>query len=189
MNQFNITSEFIHQNSIKSNRIYGEAICTGGAIKIIKSKENEVEAWVGGLSGKVTEGGGSKRRVTFVNHDSDLQWHCTCNPKNHQIFCKHCVALAIYLLHEDQLDDKIKSSFVPTANHKFTAVDEKNINLNPEIQSYNDNLVEPDKEIFDLLAQIICTNLPEAEHKIWHKHPVWFLSGNPIVGYSKEKKV
>jgi hypothetical protein len=25
------------------------------------------------------------------------------------------------------------------------------------------------------------------ENKIWHRHPVWFLDGNPIVGYSKLK--
>ena len=30
-------------------------------------------------------------------------------------------------------------------------------------------------------------HLPEAENKIWHAHPVWFLEGNPIVGYSKQK--
>ncbi len=29
--------------------------------------------------------------------------------------------------------------------------------------------------------------LPEAENRIWHAHPVWFLNGNPIVGYSKLK--
>lgn len=29
--------------------------------------------------------------------------------------------------------------------------------------------------------------MPEAENKIWHRHPVWFLDGNPIVGYSKLK--
>ncbi|MFM7857164.1 MAG: hypothetical protein ACKO96_35905, partial [Flammeovirgaceae bacterium] len=28
----------------------------------------------------------------------------------------------------------------------------------------------------------------KAENKIWHSHPVWFLDGNPIVGYSKQKK-
>jgi hypothetical protein len=27
----------------------------------------------------------------------------------------------------------------------------------------------------------------EAENKIWHAHPVWFLDGNPIVGYHKLK--
>ncbi len=29
--------------------------------------------------------------------------------------------------------------------------------------------------------------LPDAESKIWHAHPVWFLKENPIVGYSKLK--
>ena len=29
--------------------------------------------------------------------------------------------------------------------------------------------------------------LNEAENKIWHANPVWFLDGNPIVGYSKQK--
>jgi hypothetical protein len=29
--------------------------------------------------------------------------------------------------------------------------------------------------------------LTEAESKVWHAHPVWFLDGNPIVGYSKQK--
>ena len=38
-----------------------------------------------------------------------------------------------------------------------------------------------------MLATTICENLPEAENKIWHAHPVWFLDGNPIVGYSKQK--
>lgn len=30
-------------------------------------------------------------------------------------------------------------------------------------------------------------HLPDAESRIWHGHPVWFLDGNPIVGYNKLK--
>ena len=30
-------------------------------------------------------------------------------------------------------------------------------------------------------------HLPEAESKVWHAHPVWFLDGNPVVGYDKLK--
>lgn len=56
-----------------------------------------------------------------------------------------------------------------------------------EIRSYNDTQILNDKEICDQLATIIDTELPEAESKIWHSHPVWFLDGNPIVGYSKQK--
>ena len=38
-----------------------------------------------------------------------------------------------------------------------------------------------------MLSQEIDRQLPDAESKIWHAHPVWFLEGNPIVGYSKLK--
>lgn len=59
--------------------------------------------------------------------------------------------------------------------------------MNPVIQAYNDEQPEGAKEVCQLLAQEICRHLPEAEHKIWHRHPVWFLDGNPVVGYHKLK--
>lgn len=43
------------------------------------------------------------------------------------------------------------------------------------------------KAVCDLLAREIDRNLPGAENKIWHAHPVWLLDGNPTVGYSKQK--
>lgn len=51
------------------------------------------------------------------------------------------------------------------------------------------NMAQPPKEraICRLLAEQIDRHLPEAENRIWHGHPVWFLEGNPIVGYSKLK--
>jgi uncharacterized protein YdhG (YjbR/CyaY superfamily) len=57
-----------------------------------------------------------------------------------------------------------------------------------EIQSYNNKQTASDVNVCDLLANTIDTELTEAESKIWHAHPVWFLNGNPIVGYSKQKK-
>ena len=59
--------------------------------------------------------------------------------------------------------------------------------MNTTIQDYNNSQNSSDKEICDQLANIINKNLPDAENKIWHAHPVWFLDGNPIVGYSKLK--
>ena len=56
-----------------------------------------------------------------------------------------------------------------------------------EIKSYNDKQNLDDKEICDFLVSIIDGELTEAQSKIWHAHPVWFLDGNPIVGYSKQK--
>jgi uncharacterized protein YdhG (YjbR/CyaY superfamily) len=59
--------------------------------------------------------------------------------------------------------------------------------MNSAIQAYNDKQTTDDKKICDLLATTIDKELTEAENKIWHAHPVWFLDGNPIVGYSKQK--
>ena len=59
--------------------------------------------------------------------------------------------------------------------------------MNSEILTYNQQFSSDDREIVEKLVKIINENLPEAENKIWHSHPVWFLEGNPIVGYSKQK--
>ncbi len=59
--------------------------------------------------------------------------------------------------------------------------------MNIDIQAYNDKQTLVDKEICNLLATTIDSELTEAESKIWHAHPVWFINGNPIVGYSKQK--
>lgn len=59
--------------------------------------------------------------------------------------------------------------------------------MEPSIQSYHSALSIEDRVICDVLYAIIAENLKGAESKVWHGHPVWFLDGNPIVGYSKLK--
>jgi len=59
--------------------------------------------------------------------------------------------------------------------------------MHETIQLYNANQSPTDQPICTLLAETIDKALPEAESRIWHAHPVWFLNGNPIVGYSKQK--
>ncbi len=54
-------------------------------------------------------------------------------------------------------------------------------------QTYNLGQSPEDRAICDRLAQAIDENLAEAENKVWHRHPVWFIDGNPIVGYSKQR--
>lgn len=56
-----------------------------------------------------------------------------------------------------------------------------------EISSYHENLSDTDREICGVLCEVIAEHLHEATSKVWHGHPVWFLDGNPIVGYSKQK--
>src|SRR5678815_3045996 len=59
--------------------------------------------------------------------------------------------------------------------------------MNKDVKAYNNSQSANDKAICNALADEIDSNLPKAENKIWHAHPVWFLDGNPIVGYSKLK--
>ena len=59
--------------------------------------------------------------------------------------------------------------------------------MNKEIKAYNSKQSSEEKKICNILAEEIDRNLPEAENKIWHAHPVWFWDGNPVVGYSKLK--
>ncbi len=56
-----------------------------------------------------------------------------------------------------------------------------------DVLAYNAAQLTTDREICDLLCTEISRNLPTAEHKIWHRHPVWFIDGNPVAGYSKLK--
>jgi len=55
------------------------------------------------------------------------------------------------------------------------------------IDAYHAAQAPEDRAICDALRAAIARALPEAESRIWHAHPVWFLNGNPIVGYSRLK--
>lgn len=55
------------------------------------------------------------------------------------------------------------------------------------IAAYHKAQEKSDKAICDLLKAEIDRALPKAESKIWHGSPVWFIDGNPIVGYQKLK--
>ena len=59
--------------------------------------------------------------------------------------------------------------------------------IHKDILAHNKAQSTGDKRICDALAKAIDQHLPDAENKIWHRHPVWFLDGNPIAGYSKLK--
>ena len=55
------------------------------------------------------------------------------------------------------------------------------------IDDFHASQTDEDRNICNVLRATIDNNLPDAESKIWHAHPVWFLDENPIVGYSKLK--
>lgn len=57
--------------------------------------------------------------------------------------------------------------------------------MNEDIVSYNNYQVDANKDICELLAREIQKHLGDkTTSKIWHRAPVWFIDGNPIVGYS-----
>lgn len=56
-----------------------------------------------------------------------------------------------------------------------------------EILDYQEQLSPDEREICLALDKIIAKALPRAEGKVWHGHPVWFIDGNPLVGYSLKK--
>lgn len=90
----------MQQLALPSNLRYGAAIYERGAVEFIENTSAKVEAWVGGLHGGVAEGGGSRRRTRLFSTEEGFAWHCAGNPKNHQIFCKHCVALALAIINK-----------------------------------------------------------------------------------------
>ncbi len=59
--------------------------------------------------------------------------------------------------------------------------------MHPDIEAYNAARDPRDRAICEVLAEIIDRSLPEAESRIWHATPVWFLDGNPVAGYGSLK--
>lgn len=59
--------------------------------------------------------------------------------------------------------------------------------MKAEVKAFHEAQSAEEREICDLLYEEIRRAMPDAEYKIWHRHPVWFLDENPIVGYSKLK--
>jgi len=59
--------------------------------------------------------------------------------------------------------------------------------LPDDIRAYNEGLDEESRAVCDLLLETIEAELPDADRKVWHAHPVWFFDGNPVVGYDRLK--
>jgi hypothetical protein len=74
-----------------------------------------------------------------------------------------------------------------TLNERELNNSKNNDMIDLDIQAYNASQTIEEQAICNLLSSEIDKHLPEAENKIWHAHPVWFLEGNPVVGYSKLK--
>jgi len=59
--------------------------------------------------------------------------------------------------------------------------------MNSDTKAFNETQEGERRVICERLAKEIQKGLPEAENKIWHRYPTWFLEGNPIVAYNTLK--
>lgn len=60
--------------------------------------------------------------------------------------------------------------------------------MHKDITTYNRAQDKTFKAICTELAKHIDAGLSKAESKVWHAHPVWFIDGNPVVGYAVRKQ-
>ena len=59
--------------------------------------------------------------------------------------------------------------------------------IGQDILDYQGELSDHEAEIGAAIIKLISKALPKAEGKVWHGHPVRFINGNPVVGYSLKK--
>ena len=61
-------------------------------------------------------------------------------------------------------------------------------NCDDQVVAYSQAQPPPFRAICDLLRALIDTALSNATSKVWHGSPVWFIDGNPVVGYNATAK-
>ena len=57
-----------------------------------------------------------------------------------------------------------------------------------DVADYNASQRGSARATCDALAEHLSAALRSAERRVWHGHPVWFLEGNPIAGYSTHEE-
>lgn len=60
--------------------------------------------------------------------------------------------------------------------------------ISGHVKCYSDAQADDAKAVCQALAAEIALALPQAEGKVWHGGPVWFIEGNPVAGYWVRKK-
>lgn len=78
--------EILSELAMPSNLRLGEEIFKSGGVELLSLDENHAAAKVSG---------GQRRRTEIEAKDDELKWKCSCLGKSSQVFCKHCVALAM----------------------------------------------------------------------------------------------
>ena len=56
-----------------------------------------------------------------------------------------------------------------------------------DVVAYNAAQKDEHATICEALMKLFSKTVAEADAKVWHGHPVWFIDGNPVFGYSIKK--
>jgi hypothetical protein len=59
--------------------------------------------------------------------------------------------------------------------------------IDSSVSEYNQKLGFPERAIAEKLLNLFLDQLPDADAKVWHGHPVWFIGANPVAGYNLKK--
>lgn len=59
--------------------------------------------------------------------------------------------------------------------------------MDTAVRHYIQVQADDHRKLCERLYREISNGLPQAENKLWHAHPVWFLDSNPTVGFSVQK--
>jgi len=59
--------------------------------------------------------------------------------------------------------------------------------IGKDVLNYNKEIEASHQALAQMFCELIGKTIPQAEGKVWHGHPVWFINGNPVAGYSLKK--
>ena len=59
--------------------------------------------------------------------------------------------------------------------------------IDSSVSEYNQKLDDPERVVAEKLLNLFLDQLPEAEAKVCHGHPVWSIGANPVAGYNLKK--
>jgi uncharacterized Zn finger protein len=80
-----VDPDHLRRLATRSNLRLGEEIVRQGGVELIEFGPSKVVARVGG---------GQRRKAELDSTPQGLAWRCSCTSRR-ELFCKHCVALAI----------------------------------------------------------------------------------------------
>ena len=90
-----ISENLISSLATPSNYRLGKELFDAKEVEITEITASHVIAHVGGTDTQ-------RRKVELQDTSEGLSWRCTCISAKKKIFCKHCVALGLEVIHSHE---------------------------------------------------------------------------------------